>query len=85
MVRNLLALLWVIVWMPLAARGQGTAEVPTHYLADRKLWVLETESTSYIVGINELNELQQVYRGTKITHDQSRVCGGATRPKSTAS
>lgn len=66
MVRNLLAVFWVIIWMPLAARGQGTAEAPIRYLPDLKLWVLETERTSYIQGVNELNELQQVYWGGKI-------------------
>jgi alpha-galactosidase len=65
MVRNLLAVFWVL-WMPLVARGQGTAEAPIRYLPDLKLWVLETERTSYIEGVNELNELQQVYWGGKI-------------------
>ena len=70
MVRNLLAALWMILCVPLANAAQGTVGSPVRYLPDLKLWVLETERTSYIAGVNELNELQQVYWGAKITHDR---------------
>jgi alpha-galactosidase len=43
---------------------------PVRYFPDLKLWVLETERSSYVLGVNELNELQQVYWGAKLTHDQ---------------
>ena len=70
MAPNLLAALWAIVWIPPVTPAQGTAGAPIRYLPDLKLWVLESERTSYIQGVNELNELQQVYWGAKITHDQ---------------
>jgi len=65
--------------MPLAARGPGTTEVPIHYLPELKLWVLETARTSYIFGVNEVNELQQVYWGAKITHDQDLTAAHSGR------
>jgi alpha-galactosidase len=43
---------------------------PIRYLPDRKLWILETEHTSYVLGINELNGLQFVYWGKRILRDQ---------------
>jgi alpha-galactosidase len=66
MVRNLLAAVWAIACIPFATPAQETAGSPIRYLPSLKLWVIETERTSYIQGVNELNELQQVYWGGKI-------------------
>jgi len=79
MVRNLLAALGMILCVPLVAAAQGTAAPPIRYLPELKLWVLETERTSYVVGVNELNELQQVYWGAKITHDQDLAAAHSGR------
>src|SRR5512135_2955520 len=34
---------------------------PIRYLPQQKLWVLATERTSYVLGINERDQLQHVY------------------------
>jgi len=39
------------------------------FLPAKKLWVLETERTSYVVGVNEQNSLQNVYWGKKLVRD----------------
>ena len=39
------------------------------YLADAKLFVLETERTSYVLGVNEQNEVQLVYWGARLLRD----------------
>ena len=36
------------------------------YIPAKKLFVLETEHTSYVLGVNEMNALQHVYWGKKI-------------------
>ncbi|HVN81235.1 MAG TPA: alpha-galactosidase [Terriglobia bacterium] len=43
---------------------------PIRYLPDRKLWILETERTSYVLGVNELDGLQFIYWGKRIRRDQ---------------
>src|SRR6266545_959927 len=40
------------------------------WLAPRKLWVLETAHTSYVIGVNERNAVQNVYWGARLTRDQ---------------
>ena len=44
-------------------------ESSVRYLTDKKLWILETSHTSYVIGINETNYLQNVYWGGKLTSD----------------
>ncbi|HZT34107.1 MAG TPA: alpha-galactosidase [Bryobacteraceae bacterium] len=39
------------------------------YLPERKLWVLQTPHTSYILGVNEQNEIQNLYWGKKLPRD----------------
>jgi alpha-galactosidase len=39
------------------------------YLADAKLFVLETGRTSYVLGLNEQNEVQLVYWGARLLRD----------------
>jgi alpha-galactosidase len=39
------------------------------FLADKKLWVLNTNDTSYVFGINERNQLQHAYWGKKLWRD----------------
>ncbi len=40
------------------------------YLADKKLFVLDTANASYIFGVNERNQLQHAYWGRKLWRDQ---------------
>ncbi len=39
------------------------------YLPAKKLWILETQRTTYALGVNQKNELQNVYWGGRITRD----------------
>jgi len=56
----------IVLWTCLAAsNGQGAVR----FLPDKKLWVIDTERTSYVIGINELNGLQNVYWGKRLYHD----------------
>jgi len=43
------------------------------FLPARKLWVLETDHTSYVLGVNEQNSLQNVYWGKKLLRDDDLV------------
>jgi alpha-galactosidase len=51
----------------IVARAADAA--PVRYLAEKKIWILETEGTSYVLGINERGELQQVYWGATLLRD----------------
>ena len=39
------------------------------FLPDKKLWVLETDRSSYVLGVNEQNSLQNVYWGKRLARD----------------
>ena len=39
------------------------------FLPDKKLWVLETDRSSYVLGVNEQNSLQNVYWGKRLVRD----------------
>jgi alpha-galactosidase len=58
----------------LGARTQGSSQrserASVRYLTAVKLWVLETEHTSYVMGLNERNEVQNVYWGKRLLRDQ---------------
>jgi alpha-galactosidase len=45
-------------------------DAPVRYLPETKIFILETDHTSYVIGINEQNALQNLYWGKKITRDQ---------------
>ena len=45
------------------------AQSPVRYLADRKLWVLDGGQVTYVIGLNERQELQHVYWGKRLTRD----------------
>src|SRR5947199_6405743 len=47
----------------------GHSSAAVRYLSTPKIWVLETDRTSYVLGINELNEIQHVYFGKKLLRD----------------
>ena len=40
------------------------------FLPAKKLWVLDTDGTSYVLGVNEQNSLQNVYWGKKLLRDE---------------
>jgi alpha-galactosidase len=42
------------------------------YLPGTKLWLLETQNTSYVVGVNDQNAIQHVYWGHRIRRDQDQ-------------
>ena len=39
------------------------------YLADKKLWVLDTNQSTYVFGVNERNQLQHAYWGKRLWRD----------------
>ena len=53
----------------LAVCACALGESPVRYLADQKLFVLETSNASYIFGVNERNYLQHGYWGKKLWRD----------------
>jgi len=58
------------VWMP----GRAADAAPIRYLSEKKLWILETERTSYVLGVNdERGELQQIYWGGRLLRDEDLV------------
>jgi alpha-galactosidase len=40
------------------------------YVQPKKLWVLETAHTNYVIGVNEQNAVQHVYWGARIVRDR---------------
>jgi alpha-galactosidase len=75
------------VFAPAAAPA---AEPPSpRYLADRRLWVLDGGPVTYVVGVNERDELQHVYWGGRLWRDQdlraahSRPSDDSTEPSTT--
>ena len=75
LVRWLLALSSFAGCVSIFAIGGGrmaaVADLPAvRYLPDLKLWMLDTARTSYVMGLNEENELQSVYWGEKLAGDQ---------------
>ncbi len=63
MLRSALILLWFVT----SVIAQPAPAV--RYLEDRKLWILEGGSVSYVFGVNERQELQHVYWGKRLTRD----------------
>lgn len=53
--------------LALAAHAQAQ---PVRWLPEPRLWVLETAHTSYVLGINELNAVQHLYWGGKLTRPE---------------
>jgi len=59
----------VLLLIPSASKAASN-DAPIRYLPEAKLFILETDHTSYVFGINEQNALQNLYWGKKITRDQ---------------
>ncbi len=47
-----------------------TAANGIRYLATQKTWVIDTDNTTYAVGVNERGELQDLYWGAKLTRPE---------------
>ena len=45
------------------------AEDPIRFIAGKKLWVLDTNNSSYVFGVNEKNQLQHIYWGKRLWRD----------------
>jgi len=60
-------LLNLIMLTPARFLSQGkTGSEMVRYVADHKVWILNTDRCSYIMGLNERNELQNLYWGEKL-------------------
>jgi alpha-galactosidase len=55
------SILAVIMALPMLAQ--------IRFLPAKKLWVLETDRTAYVLGVNEQNSLQNVYWGKRLLRD----------------
>lgn len=56
--------------MMVLAAVPALAQVTIRYQPEAKLWVLGSGDVSYVLGVNERNELQHVYWGSRIWRDQ---------------
>jgi len=64
------ALVAIMMLAPGRASGEGTMDAaPVRYLDSLRVWVLSTDRTSYVVGVNELDDLQSLYWGGKLGSD----------------
>jgi len=64
------ALMVAMMLAPGRACGEGTmGTAPVRYVANLRLWVLTTAQTSYVMGLNERDELQTLYWGGKLESD----------------
>ena len=71
MVRTFPSWLVLLCLFPLACPSKAAvAGNSVRFLGDKKLWILETERTCYVLGINELNAVQNVFWGGKILADR---------------
>ncbi len=74
------ALIFVMTAAPATLRAEAeTNSPPIRYLADLQVWVLNTQRTSYVLGLNERNELESLYWGEKLTSDGDLTSAHSTR------
>ncbi len=57
----------------LALCACGLAQEPIRFLADKKLWVLDTGNSSYVFGVDERGQLQHAYWGGKLWRDADLI------------
>jgi alpha-galactosidase len=53
----------------LALSNHLAAAPAVHYAEGIKAWFLQTDHTTYVVGVNETGELQSIYWGSKLTRE----------------
>jgi alpha-galactosidase len=58
----------------------GVIRADVRYLSGSKLWVLDTDHTSYVAGVNELNEIQHIYFGRKLLRDADLPAARSAAP-----
>jgi alpha-galactosidase len=64
-------LITVAMSLPAWAGAEAvTRQAPVRYLPHLKVWVLNTERTSYVMGLNERNELESLYWGEKLASER---------------
>ena len=67
--RAILSFLALLVLTAGAALANAADRPAVRYLPESKLFVLETERTSYVLGVNEQNEVQLAYWGARLQRD----------------
>ncbi len=69
--RNIILAASIILATAGQARAADTATTatPIRYLPYVKAWILNTNQASYVIGLNERNELQNVHWGEKLKSD----------------
>jgi len=66
-----IAILAMAISLLVCSAARAAASVPSvRYLPGSNIWILETDHTSYVIGVNEQNAIQNLYWGKKITRDQ---------------
>ena len=50
--------------------GAVAATAAVRYKADSKVWVLETDRTSYVMGVDEVEQVQNLYWGKRLIRDE---------------
>ena len=65
-----LVLLSALVSLALVTAASATEQVSVRYLPEARLWILDGGEVTYVVGVNERNELQHVYWGNRLWRDQ---------------
>ncbi len=64
------ALITAMIFAPVRAHGEGAmSSAPVRYVPDLRVWVLSTGRTTYVMGLNEREELQTLYWGGKLASD----------------
>jgi len=64
------ALIIAMISAPVRAHGEGAMNsAPVRYVPDLRVWVLSTGRTTYVMGLNEREELQTLYWGGKLASD----------------
>ncbi len=63
--KTVLAFLAVVCGAALSAKAQTV-----QYSPQQKTWFLQTDHATYVVGVNERGELQNLYWGAKLTHPE---------------
>jgi alpha-galactosidase len=62
--------MFALLCTPLRALGEGAMNsAPVRYVPDLRVWVLSTGRTTYVMGLNEREELQTLYWGGKLASD----------------
>jgi alpha-galactosidase len=67
--RAVLAFLLLVIMEPCFSH-LASAATPITYIAQKKLWVLQSSAATYAFGVNERGELQHLYWGKRISAEE---------------